>query len=194
MFRSNSHRIAAWCAAAVLVLGAAVLTGPALADDETGATTTTSTETATPATETADTGTTAATGTPPPTTTQSTSASTSTSISPSSEPPPTSSPADGVLHMRAIDVVNRIELADVPVRVFRPEPAETRLPAAMLLPAGHYRVELLAIPGGYRLASSWAVDGVVPAGGNGEVVFEFRPVAWPHERVPIKSIPSGRTR
>lgn len=102
---------------------------------------------------------------------------------------------DGILRLRGVDVSTGAELVDIPARVFEAQPHDTRMPAEMLLPAGRYRVELLAVPGGYRLVSAWTVYADVPAQASGEVIFQFTPVAvGPHGRTPIRSIPSGRTQ
>lgn len=101
---------------------------------------------------------------------------------------------DGILHLRVVDVTTGAEVVDVGARVWRPEIHDTRMPASMVLPAGEYRVEILAIPGGYRLVSSWAATPMVPAGGSVDVVFELASGPHTRGRVPIESIPSGRTR
>lgn len=194
MHRTAFRRLPACLAAAALLAGTGLITGPALADDSTTTTTTTqTTETTTTTDTTTPTETTQTTTPSGDTGTPATSGSATESGSPA-EGPPTSAPTDGILSIRAIDVAGGTDVTDVPARVFRPDPADTRLPASMLLPSGRYRVELLAVPGGYRLLSPWHLEGVVPPGETGVVVFRMEQTGGPHDRVPIKSIPSGRTR
>lgn len=194
-----SHRILATGAALVLVIGGG-LAGPALADD--------TTETVSPAQTTpADDAPTTTETSPPettsPETTPPTTPSTTTTTPPTStSTPPTSTtestllpvPYEGILEIRAVDVTTGADVSGVPARFFRPEAVEIGLPASMVLPSGHYRVEILGVPAGYELVSPWHASAVVEVEHTVGVVFQLRPVAGHSSRVPIQSIPSGRTR
>lgn len=202
MFRTSSGRLLASCAALVLVLGTG-FAGPAVADDDTSDTDATGTsETVTPAddsdpettaTSTSPTSTTSTTPTSTPTSPTSTTTTSSTSTV---EPPPTTPDYHGIMNIRAVDVTTGADVpgADVRLYLYEDGPQNLPLPASVTLPAGHYRVALLGIPAGYRLVSAWHTDGVVKAGETVDVVFELQPVAGSAGRVPIQSIPSGRTR
>lgn len=180
--------------------------GPAVADDTTATDTPEASETATP---TDVTGTDTPTPTPPPTSATSTTptstptsptstspTSTSTSPTSSTEPPPTTPNYDGHLAIRAMDVMTGENVSGANSRIYLYEDGQQDLPlpATMTLPAGHYRVELLGVPAGYRLVSAWHMEGVVKVGETTAVVFQLQPVSGSTGRVPIQSIPSGRTR
>lgn len=181
----------------VIVLAASVLVasvlvaGPVNADPESAESTTTAVTT-----ETTTTPPTSASGSTPAPLTGSGSGSPSGSGSgspPSSASSETTVPAtEGILNLKVIDLATGAEVVGVPARVWRPEIHDTTMPASILLPAGHYRVEILGIPGGYRLVSSWAANPVVPADGAVDVVFELTSQQKNRGRVPIRSIPSGR--
>lgn len=173
-------------AALALLVGTTAAGGPVLADDGDAGVSATVSETTSVETATSSTPGTVSPTTPPAT---------------STAPPPTSAVTDGILSMRTVDTATGRQIVDVPASVLGTERAETRMPAQMLLPAGRYRIEILAIPTGYRLVSSWAFEVDVVGRSTVEVVFEMTPVsATPrddgrgHGRVPIQSIPSGRTR
>lgn len=187
------RRIVAALTAVACVAAALALIGPARADtqDPPGSTGTSSEPSSVPET--------APSSSPP-------SSSLPTSSLPTSSLPSSGSPTspttsgdptpvrDGILNLWVVDVTTGDEVVGVPVRIWRPEIHDTTMPAAVVLPPGHYRVEILAVPGGYRLVSSWAANPVVTAGGSVDVIFQVAAQQPDRGRVPIQSIPSGRTR
>lgn len=197
------RRIVAALTAVACVAAALALIGPARADtqDPPGSTGTSSEPSSVPET---------APSSSPPTSNLPTSnlptSSLPTSSLPTSSLPSSGSPTspttsgdptpvrDGILNLWVVDVTTGDEVVGVPVRIWRPEIHDTTMPAAVVLPPGHYRVEILAVPGGYRLVSSWAANPVVTAGGSVDVIFQVAAQQPDRGRVPIQSIPSGRTR
>lgn len=187
------RRIVAALTAVACVAAALALIGPARADtqDPPGSTGTSSEPSSVPET---------APSSSPPTSNLPTSNLPTSSLPSSGSPtsPTTSGDPtpvrDGILNLWVVDVTTGDEVVGVPVRIWRPEIHDTTMPAAVVLPPGHYRVEILAVPGGYRLVSSWAANPVVTAGGSVDVIFQVAAQQPDRGRVPIQSIPSGRTR
>ncbi|WP_159067494.1 hypothetical protein [Gordonia iterans] len=193
MLTSTRRRILAMMAVFALVLSALMIGGPASADGDDssgpGSSTSASTSEESPADDDPPPG--SVSSSVPSSPSSSVPSSSPSSSSPSSEPPT----ADGFLHMRAIDITTGRELVNVPARVWRPtETSDTTMPSAFALPPGPYRVEVLAVPAGYRLVSSWAFNAIVVSQKESWVTFEFAPVSGQRGRVPIKKIPSGRTQ
>ena len=113
-------------------------------------------------------------------------------------------PNEGILAVRVISSVDGREVVDVGARISKAHDSRfTRLPASMVLEGGEYFVEVMDVPHGYSAVTPMSRTATVVPKKRLTITLVATPVSGPShphpvtptvrpERVPIKSIPSGR--
>ncbi|MFT3715215.1 MAG: hypothetical protein QM774_04480 [Gordonia sp. (in: high G+C Gram-positive bacteria)] len=128
---------------------------------------------------------------------------------PSAPSDPSQAEQSGVLSIRGLDDTQLTDVSGIHVRVHFPDGTyeEVVTPQDLPLPPGNYQLEVDYVPAGYQLRSPADMITTVLSGQTESAYVEVKnisapttsqhsstiPGESPHGRVPIRSIPSGRT-